>query len=76
MPLSDEQMLSFFRAWPWIVSDRVAEFDDELHRPISATSAVQARTRVLIGKWETIEPDEPVDIVLWILQGNVVVAAG
>jgi len=64
MPLSDEQLVSFWRAWPWIVSDRVAEFDDVLHRPISATSAVQARTRDLIGKWETIEPDEPVDIVL------------
>jgi hypothetical protein len=64
MSLSDDQMLSFCGAWPWIVSDRVAELDDELHRPISATSAVQAHTRVLIGKCETIEPDEPVDIRL------------
>lgn len=64
MPLSDKQMLNFSHAWPWIISDRVAEFDDVLHRPISATSAVQARTQDLLGKWETIEPDEPVDIGL------------
>lgn len=62
MSLSDEQMLNFRQEWSWIVSDRVAEFDDVLHRPISVTSAMQAHTRELIGKWETIESDEPVDI--------------
>lgn len=59
---SDKQMLNFRQEWSWIVSDRVAEFDDVLHRPISSTSTVQARTRDLIGKWESIEPEEPVDI--------------
>jgi hypothetical protein len=63
-PYSNEQMLGFFRAWPWIISDRVAEFDDVLHRPISAISAAQAHTRDLIGKWETIELDESVEISL------------
>lgn len=62
IPISDKQMLNFSQEWHWIVSDRVAEFDDVLHRPISAISAVQARTRDLIGKWETIEPDESVEI--------------
>jgi hypothetical protein len=64
MLLSDEQLLSFRQAWAWVVSDRVAEFDDVLHRPISATSSVQAHTRVLIEKWETIKPHEPLCVGL------------
>ena len=67
--LTTPQLLSFFRAWRWIVSDRVGEFDDVLHRPIASVGKAKVLTHELIAKWETIEPDDSVSRVIDYFEG-------
>ncbi|MEP4246298.1 hypothetical protein [Tateyamaria sp.] len=54
--LSHNQLLCIGPSWYWMVSDRVAEFDDFLLRPIRNIELVRAETRRWFDRSSKIDP--------------------
>ena len=55
--LSHAQLLNITPSWYWMVSDRVAEFDDLLLRPIKNIDLVRAETRRWFDAKDKFDPD-------------------